>query len=144
MTDKARLPNSAAGRRLGLVLTILVAAFFLMDASMKLLELPIVLATTADLGWPPASAQPLGLVLLAVTALYAFPRTSPWGAVLLTAYLGGAVATHARIGSPLWSHTLFGVYLAVAAWSGLVLRNPNLWSIFLGRAYFGARGEAQR
>jgi hypothetical protein len=68
----------------------------------------------------------LGLVALICTALYAWPRTAVLGAILLTAYMGGAVATHLRIGNPLFSHMLFGVYLAVIAWGGLYLRDARV------------------
>ena len=65
-------------------------------------------------------------MLLGSTLLYAIPRTAVLGAILLTAYLGGAVATHVRVGSPLFSHTLFGVYLGVIVWGGLWLRDPRI------------------
>jgi hypothetical protein len=110
----------------GRALSTLVVLFMLMDSVMKLMQLPIVLTTTAQLGWPESTAFGLGVILLACTALYAIPQTSVLGAVLLTAYLGGAVATHARIGSPLFTHTLFGVYLGVMMWAGLFLREPRL------------------
>ena len=113
-------------RTLGFILSTLVILFMLMDATMKLLQLQIVLETTAQLGWPVESAVPLGIVLLICTLLYAFPRTSVLGAILLTAYLGGAVATHARIGSPIFSHMLFGVYLGLMLWGGLYLRDERL------------------
>jgi hypothetical protein len=103
--------------------------FLLMDATMKVLRLPVVLEATAQIGWPPATVVPLGIVLLICTALYAFPRTAVLGAILLTAYLGGAVATHARIGSPVFSHMLFGVYLGVMLWGGLYLREDRLRSL---------------
>ena len=67
---------------------------------------------------------------LACTALYAFPRTSVLGAILLTGYLGGAVATHLRVGSPVFSHLLFGVYLGILLWGGLYLRDQRLRAIF--------------
>lgn len=84
-----------------------------------------------QLGWPadPDVSRMLGIVGLVSTALYAVPRTSVLGAVLLTAYLGGAIATHARLGSPLFSHTLFGVYLGLILWGGLFLRNPGVRSL---------------
>jgi hypothetical protein len=110
----------------GYALSTLVILFMLMDATMKLLRLPIVLETTAQIGWPVMSAVPLGIVLLICTALYAFPRTAVLGAILLTAYLGGAVATHVRIGSPVFSHMLLGVYLGVMLWGGLYLRDDRL------------------
>lgn len=114
----------------GYGLTGLCALFLLMDAAMKLMELPIVLETTIQLGWPASSAVPLGLVLVISVLLYLLPRTSILGAVLLTGYLGGAVATHARIGSPLFTHTLFGVYVGIIMWAGVYLRDPVLRSIF--------------
>jgi DoxX-like family len=85
-----------------------------------------VLETTTQIGWPVTSVVPLGIVLLFCTALYALPQTSVLGALLLTAYLGGTVATHARIGSPIFSHMLFGVYLGVMLWGGLYLRDDRL------------------
>jgi hypothetical protein len=115
--------------RTGYAFSGLVILFMLLDVMMKLLRLPIVLETTLQLGWPAESALPLGVLLLACTALFAFPRTSMLGAVLLTGYPGGAVATHARIGSPLLGHTLFGVDLGVLMWAGLYLRDPRVRSL---------------
>ena len=88
--------------------------------------------SSAALGWPDdaGTARLLGALLLSITALYAVRRTSIVGAILLTGYLGGAVATHTRIGSPLFTHILFGVYLGVLAWAGLTLRNPKLRDLF--------------
>ncbi len=116
----------------GWILSGLVILFLLVDAGMKLAALPIVLQSTADLGWPGdvGTAQTLGAILLAATLLYAFPSTTLLGAVLVTAYLGGAVATHVRIGSPLASHILFGVYLGIMLWGGLWLRAQSLRALF--------------
>lgn len=113
-------------RRAGYGLSALVILFMLMDATMKLLQLPIVMETTAQIGWPATSVVPLAIILLICTALYAYPPTAVLGAVLLTAYVGGAVATHARIGSPVFSHMLFGVYLGAMLWGGLYLRDDRL------------------
>jgi len=113
-------------RWLGFVLSGLVVLFLLMDGTMKLMQLPIVLETTAQIGWPAVSVVPLGIVLLVCTALYALPQTTVLGAILLTAYLGGSVATHARIGSPIFSHMFFGIYLGVLLWGGLYLRDDRL------------------
>jgi hypothetical protein len=115
-------------RRTGYVLSGLVILFLLMDAVMKLAALPVVLTTTAQLGYPETAqfARGLGLLLLICTLLHAFTRTAILGAILLTAYLGGAVATHVRIGDPLFTHTLFGVYLGLFLWGGLYLRDPRL------------------
>jgi hypothetical protein len=114
--------------RMGLVLSVLAVLFLLMDAVMKLLALPNVLTTTAELGYPgtPDFARLLGVVLLVCTLLYAWPRTAPLGAILLTAYLGGAIASHVRIGSPLFTHILFGVYVALLVWGGLFLRDRRV------------------
>ena len=114
----------------GFALSGLVIAFMLMDATMKLMQLPIVAETGQQLGWSPETALPLGVTLLICTVLYAAPQTSILGAVLLTGYLGGAVATHVRIGSPVFSHVLFGVYLGVMLWAGLWLREPRLRALF--------------
>jgi hypothetical protein len=115
-------------RRIGWVLSGLVIAFMLMDGGMKLPPLPITVQATAELGYPasPGLVRAIGILGLICTALYAFPRTAVLGAVLLTAYMGGAVATHVRIGSPLLSHVLFGVYLAVMLWAGLWLRDARV------------------
>jgi hypothetical protein len=110
----------------GYVLSGLVVLFLLMDAVMKLLALPVVLQTTAELGYPVSVVRTLGVMLALCTALYAFPRTAVIGAVLLTAYLGGAVATHVRVESPLVSHVLFGVYLGALLWGGLYLRDGRI------------------
>ncbi|MBG0810933.1 DoxX family protein [Methylosinus sp. H3A] len=118
----------------GYGLTGLVSLFMTMDAAMKLTQLPIVLETTAQLGWPVTTVVSLGLVLLISTALYVIPSTSLLGAILLTGYLGGAVATHARVESPLFSHTLFGVYVGIMLWGALYLRSDRLRSLIpIGR-----------
>jgi hypothetical protein len=77
------------------------------------------------LGYPESTARPLGAVLLACVALYVVPRTAVLGAVLLTAFLGGAIATHVRVEDPLFSHTLFPVYVAALLWGGALLRDPR-------------------
>ncbi len=115
----------------GRVLSGLVVAFLLFDGAIKLLPAQVVLDTIKELGWPNdiGTARLLGSLTIASAILYAIPRTSVLGAILLTGYLGGAVATHVRIGSPLFTHILFGVYLAVMLWGGLWLRNPLLRAI---------------
>jgi hypothetical protein len=128
--------NSKAMTRTGHVLSTTAVLFFLMDITMKLLAMPVVIQTSAQLGWAgtPDMARTLGAILLICTALYVYPRTSILGAILLTGYLGGAVATHLRIGSPLLTHTLFGVYLGVLVWVGLYLRDERLRSLFQWRS----------
>jgi len=117
---------SRRARIAGWTLSGLLIAFLLFDGLIKLPPLQPVLDTMPALGWPVETARLLGVLTLACTALYAWPRTAVLGAILLTAYLGGAVATHVRIGSPLFSHILFGVYLGLFAWGGLWLRDPRL------------------
>lgn len=114
-------------RTIGRVLSGLMIAFLLVDAAMKLLALPVVLETGAPLGFAGVTmARGLGALLLACTLLYAAPQTAVLGAILLTGYLGGAVATHVRVGDPLFTHILFGVYLGVLLWLGLYLRDETL------------------
>jgi DoxX-like family len=110
----------------GGVMGTLAALFLIMDGVMKLMKPAFVVQATVQLGYPESVIIGLGIVLLACTVLYLIPRTAVLGAILLTGYLGGAVATHVRIGDPLFSHTLFPVYLAVLLWGGLCLRDPRL------------------
>lgn len=114
--------------RIGYALSGLVILFMLFDGGIKLVPLDIVIETTAQLGYPATEtlARGLGILGLVCTALYAFPRTSVLGAILLTGYLGGTVAIHLRIGSPAFTHLLFGVYLGVMLWGGLYLRDDRL------------------
>ena len=79
-----------------------------------------------QLGYPASAVFPIGVVELVCLALYAIPRTSVLGAILITGHLGGAVATHLRVGSPLLGYTLFPLYVAALLWGGLYLRNPRL------------------
>lgn len=110
----------------GRILSALPALFLLMDSVGKILRPAPVVEGTVKLGYPESIILPLGIVLLACTALYLIPRTSVLGAILLTGFLGGAVATHARVGDPLFSHILFPVYFGVMLWGGLYLRDPRL------------------
>jgi hypothetical protein len=105
----------------------LVIAFLLMDSIAKLLALPVVLEAGEAIGFPGvAMNRGLGLLLIACTLLYIVPSTSTLGAILLTAYLGGAVATHLRLGHPLFTHVLFGVYVGIFLWGGIGLRHTAL------------------
>lgn len=116
----------------GRVLSGLVVAFLLFDGVIKLVPLQVVLDSVKQLGWPNDvdTARLLGLLTLGSTMVYAIPRTSVLGAILLTGYLGGAIATHVRIGSPLFTHILFGAYLGIMLWGGLWLRDPRLRALF--------------
>jgi hypothetical protein len=117
-----------AARRTGYAMSGLVALFLLLDGGIKLVPLEIVTQTSGEIGLPTDAsfARLLGVLTLVGVALYALPQTSMLGAILLTAYMGGAIATHLRIDSPLFSHTLFGVYLGLLIWGGLYLREPRL------------------
>jgi DoxX-like family len=117
-----------AALRTGRVLSGLVIAFLLLDAGMKLVPLQPVIDSMSSLGFvsTPALARGLGFLLLICTLIYAIPKTAALGAVLLTGYLGGAIAIHVRAGSPLFTHTLFGVYVGALLWTGLLLRNRKI------------------
>ena len=110
----------------GRVLGGLAAGMLVLDSVGKLLEVEAVVKTTEELGYSPDVVFSLGIVLLGCVLAYLVPRTTILGAVLLTGYLGGAIATHVRVGSPLFTHTLFPVYVAALLWGSLVLRDPRL------------------
>ncbi len=110
----------------GRVLSGLVVLFLIPDGVIKFIKPAPVVETSAHLGLPLSLANVLGVLLLLCTAVYVFPRTSILGAILLTGYLGGAVATHLRVGDPLFSHILFPTYLGVLLWLGLYLRDSRL------------------
>lgn len=114
-------------------LSALVVSLLTLDSIGKLLEVPPVLAGSRELGYPPSTVFPIGVILLLCVVAYAIPRTSVLGALLLTGYLGGAVATHVRVGNPLLSHTLFPIYVAFVVWGGLVLRDARLRALLPGR-----------
>jgi hypothetical protein len=115
-------------RRIGIGLTALVSLFLAMDAGGKLFAPAMMIANSPPLGLPTDIGfhRLLGAILAGSLALYLYPRTALLGAILLTGYLGGAVAIHTRVGSPLLSHTLFGVYLGVLLWAALWCRLPAL------------------
>ena len=104
----------------------LPALFLLLDGVMKLMKPEFVVKATVQLGYPESVIFPLGIIVLVCVILYVIPRTAVLGAILLTGYLGGAVATHVRVGDPLFSHTLFPVYFAILVWGGLYLREERL------------------
>ena len=119
-------PLSKAWVWTGRILSGFIVAFLLFDAVIKLMRIQPVIDTFAQLGYPDKFAVTIGVIELVIVALYALPRTSVFGALFLTALLGGAVATHVRVESPLFSHTLFGVYMGLIAWAGVYLREPRL------------------
>lgn len=112
----------------GRIMSGLVVAFLIFDGGIKLAPIAIVTETLQQLGYSGSQelARGLGVMTLVIALLYALPRTSVLGAILLTGLLGGAMATHLRVGSPLFSHLFFGLYLGLLAWGGLYLRDPRL------------------
>jgi hypothetical protein len=122
----AQAAPSKKGVWAGRILSGLVALFLIPDGIIKFLKPAPVIETSAHLGLPLSLANTLGILVLVCTAIYLFPRTSVLGAILLTGYLGGAVATHLRVGDPLLSHVLFPTYLGLLLWLGLYLRDDRL------------------
>jgi hypothetical protein len=110
----------------GYVVTTIAALFLTFDTVLKVLRLGPAVKATTDLGYPASTVLPIGIVELVCLALYLVPRTSVLGALMLTGYLGGAIATHVRAASPLFSHTLFPLYVALLLWGALYLREPRL------------------
>lgn len=121
-------PTSKTMLWTGRIFSGLVILFLLFDGIIKLIPLPVVTETMAQLGYPGtvALARGLGALTLVCIGLYAWPPTATLGAILLTGLLGGAMATHLRVGSPVFSHFLFGAYLGLLAWGGLLLRDARL------------------
>lgn len=103
-------------------MTALTVLFMLFDGLSKLAMEHHVVEATTKIGYPVDAIRPLGVVLLICTILYAIPRTAVFGAILLTGYLGGAVASKVRIDDPLFGSILFGVYFGIIAWGGLYFR----------------------
>ncbi len=132
MSDIAEtVPVSKSARLLGRILSGLVIVFLLFDGAIKLVPWPVVTETMDKMGYGSneSLARSLGVITVVCTVLYSIPPTSILGAILVTGYLGGAIASHVRIGSPLFSHTLFGLYLGLMLWGGLWLRDRNLRSL---------------
>ena len=110
----------------GYIVSALPVLFLVMDGVGKLIKPEPVVTATTELGYSESVIVPLGIILLTAVIIYLIPPTAVLGAILLTAYLGGAVATHVRIGNPLFTHTLFPVYLGIMLWLGLYLRDRRL------------------
>lgn len=124
-----------AMRRTGWALTGLFVLFMLFDVTIKWLDLSIVDETMLQLGYPRGVGFWIGVLETILLVLYVVPRTSVLGAVLFMSVFGGAIASHLRVGDPLFSHDLFGVYLGAVMWGGLWLRDPALRAVFpLGRS----------
>lgn len=126
-TATARTPRAVwAGRTLSTIAVL----FLTFDLIVKLLLFPQASDATVQLGYPAGVVRPLGILQLVLLVLYLVPRTSLIGAVLWTGYLGGAVATHVRLGNPLFTHVLFPVYVGALLWGGLWLRDRRARSLF--------------
>ena len=127
-TIAGKAPESKPALGRGRVLSGLVILFLLFDGAIKLVPWPVVTETMDRIGYGSSEtlARSLGIITIVCTVLYAIPPTSILGAILLTGYLGGAMASHLRIGSPLFSHILFGFYLGLMVWGGLWLRDRSL------------------
>ena len=126
---RGRFMNSTSQVWAGRVLSGIAAAFLLFDAAVKLFQAPMAIEATVQLGYPASAVFPIGVLLLIGVVLYVIPRTSVIGAIYLVGYLGGAIATHVRVGSPLATHVLFPVYVAAFVGGGLALRNPRLLAL---------------
>ena len=127
-TTAETAPVSISARLMGRILSGLIIVFLLLDGAIKLVPWPVVTETLDRMGYGSSEtlARSLGIITIVCTVLYSIPPTSILGAILLTVYLGGAMASHVQIGGPLFSHVLFGFYLGLMVWGGLRLRNRNL------------------
>jgi hypothetical protein len=110
----------------GRILSGLAILFLSFDTAIKVLQLPFAIEGTTQLGYPESTVLVIGIIQLVCLVLYAIPQTSVFGAILFTGYLGGAIATHLRLGNPLFTHILFPIYVAVLIWGGLYAREPRL------------------
>jgi hypothetical protein len=125
MSNTQTAPVSKARLWTGRIISALPALFLLADGVMKLFKPAPIVDATLQLGYPESTIIPMGIVLLACTILYLIPRTAVLGAILLTGYLGGAVATHVRVGEG-WFSILFPVIFGILLWGGLYLRDGEL------------------
>jgi DoxX-like family len=121
--------HSKWGKWIGWGMSGLMIAFLLFDSVSKLVLEHHVVEATTQIGYPLDAIRPLGVICLACTLLYAIPRTSILGAILLTGYLGGAIASKVRIEDPMFSSVLFGAYFGILVWGGLYLRDERLRSL---------------
>lgn len=110
----------------GRILTALPVLFLIFDSVIKVMNIPAVGDAFSQLGMPLGLAGAIGILEILCLVIYLFPRTAVLGALLLTGYLGGAIALHVRVGNPLFSHVLFPVYIGAMLWGGLYLRDKRL------------------
>lgn len=125
-TLDSRFAESKSKLWIGRIMSWLIILFMLFDGIMKFFLPAEVVESTQNLGFSPHHFSILGTLALISAVLYAIPRTAVLGAILLTAYFGGAIATHLRLDNPLFSHTLFPVYFGILTWGGLWLTNKKL------------------
>ena len=125
-TGLERADRPSKVRKVGIIISVLVTAFLAFDVAGKLAGLPQVKEGTQALGFPSGQALVMGIVLAVCVVAYVIPRTAVLGALGITAYLGGAVTANMRVEAPLFSNTLFAVYLGVLMWVGLAMRRPEL------------------
>jgi hypothetical protein len=111
---------------IGSTLSAIAILFLLFDTIIKVTMAAPAVQGTTQLGYPASAVLGIGIVELVCLAAYVIPRTSILGAILLTGYLGGAIASHARLGNPLFTHVLFPVYVAALIWGGVYLRDARL------------------
>ncbi len=130
----ARVPHSKLKYRAGIALSALPVLFLLFDSVIKVIEIAPVTQSFTQLGYPISLARGLGVLELACIAVFVLPRTAALGAILLTGFLGGAIATHLRVGDPFLSHTAFPVYVALTVWGGLYLRDERVRALLSLRA----------
>jgi hypothetical protein len=130
-THRAKVGASRA--TVGRVITALGVLFLVFDTAIKFTNHPAVAESMTQLGYPVSIAPVIAILELVCLAVYLVPRTSVVGAILLTGYLGGAIASHFRVGNPLFSHVLFPTYIAALIWGGLYLRDARVRSIFSSR-----------
>lgn len=122
-------PVSRNTLRAGRIVTAIPILFLVFDGATKVMRTRAVLDAFAQTGWSRSLAPVIGAILLICVVIYAIPRSAVLGAILLTGYLGGAVATNLRLGTPLFTYTLFPVYLGILVWGGIFLREPRLRSL---------------
>lgn len=132
--DSNRAGDSMARIWIGRLLMGVAALFLIFDGVSKVLKVDAVTTAMAQLGYPENLSRGLGVLLLICVALYLIPRTAVLGAVLLTGFLGGAIATNLRVGNPLFSHVLFPVYVALMIWGALYLRDARVRALIPARS----------
>jgi hypothetical protein len=131
--------------RAGRIISALPVLFLIFDSVIKLVKIGPVVESFAKLGYPDSLSRTIGILELACLVVYLLPRTSVLGAILLTGYLGGATATHLRVGDPLLTHVFFPIYVGALIWGGLFLRDDVLRALIpakSGRVAFATSGNA--